>query len=358
MNYIIHLTEDCNLNCRYCYEKNKSQDEIPFEYIKRIIDNESNNVEGYSVITFYGGEPLIKKNLIKDTIEYVKTHKTKKKFYYGITTNGILLDDEFLKYMSKNNFINVAYSFDGIEEAHNLNRVSHNGEGTYKMVYKNAKKLLKYFKGAVAMCVITKNNIKYLAESVKHLIDIGFFRINILFDYSGNWKDEDLTEIKKQCTDVGQVYYEMMAQEKDILIPLFDEKIKTHIQTGYNCNNDCNLGIRSVNVGVDGKYYPCTQFVKNPKYVIGNVKDGIDIEARAKLLERAHKEIDTCKSCSINKRCKHTCACKNYVITNEIDKLSPLVCEIERIVIDVADEVAEELYAIKSKTFMRKFYTK
>lgn len=358
MNYIIHLTEECNLKCKYCYEKNKSHGEIPFDYIKNIINNESKNEDRYSVITFYGGEPLLKKNLIRNTIEYVKAHKIKKKFYYGITTNGIFLDDKFLKYMKKNNFVNVAYSIDGIEEAHNLNRVLHNGEGTYESVYKNAKKLLKYFKDAVAMCVVTKNNIKYLSKSVRHLINLGFSHVNILFDYSEEWQEEDLVEIKKQYRDIGQVYYEMMVQEKNIFIPLVDEKIKTHIKNNYNCNKDCSFGIKSVNVGIDGKYYPCTQFVKNSKYVIGNVKDGIDIEARAKLLERAHKEIDTCKDCFINRRCKHTCACKNYAVTNEIDQLSPLVCEMERIAIEVADDVAEKLYAIKSKIFMKKFYTK
>ena len=37
MNYIIHLTQRCNLRCKYCYE-NKKEKEINFENIQQLID--------------------------------------------------------------------------------------------------------------------------------------------------------------------------------------------------------------------------------------------------------------------------------------------------------------------------------
>ena len=39
MNYILHLTDSCNLNCKYCYQ-NKSNNELFIENIKHIIDYE------------------------------------------------------------------------------------------------------------------------------------------------------------------------------------------------------------------------------------------------------------------------------------------------------------------------------
>ena len=62
MNYIVHLTQACNLRCKYCYE-NKKEKEIEFNKIQLLIDNEINEKSDYSVITFYGGEPLLKKDL-------------------------------------------------------------------------------------------------------------------------------------------------------------------------------------------------------------------------------------------------------------------------------------------------------
>ena len=65
MNYVVHLTEGCNLRCKYCYENryyNKINNEICFENIKTIIDREADYASAKCFITFYGGEPLLKKN--------------------------------------------------------------------------------------------------------------------------------------------------------------------------------------------------------------------------------------------------------------------------------------------------------
>ena len=97
MEYIIHLTDSCNLNCTYCYE-NKKIKNISFESIKAICDYEINQNSKYVNIVFYGGEPLLQKNLITQTIDYIKSKKSKTIFYFGITTNGTLIDKKFIKY--------------------------------------------------------------------------------------------------------------------------------------------------------------------------------------------------------------------------------------------------------------------
>jgi uncharacterized radical SAM superfamily Fe-S cluster-containing enzyme len=51
-------------------------------------------------IIFFGGEPLLKKDLIKETIAYCKSKEKSQEayFHYKVTTNGILLDEAFLEY--------------------------------------------------------------------------------------------------------------------------------------------------------------------------------------------------------------------------------------------------------------------
>lgn len=41
MEYIIHLTEKCNLNCTYCYGNKRNKD-ISFENIKNVVNNVEN----------------------------------------------------------------------------------------------------------------------------------------------------------------------------------------------------------------------------------------------------------------------------------------------------------------------------
>lgn len=357
MEYIIHLTERCNLNCKYCYEKKKNTD-ISFEDIKRLVDYEIGRKEKYSTIVFYGGEPLLQKNIIKDTINYINSQKSKTEFYYGITTNGTLLDDDFIKYMKENNFINIGYSIDGMKETQDLNRLTIDGKETFDIVEENAKKLLKTFNSAVAMSVITKNNLKQLSENIEYLIEIGFKYINLLFDYLQDWQDDDLEEIRKQYNQIAEIYANKILKEYDVEILLIDEKIKTYVKDEYNCNEDCKFGMKTINVGTDGNFYPCMQFVNDKKYIIGNCKDGIDEKARENLINSAKKEYEICKNCTIRKRCKHTCGCRNYILTNDINELSPIICETERIIIEASDKMAEKLYKKNSKLFMQKYYNK
>lgn len=357
MNYIIHLTQSCNLRCKYCYEKDK-EGNISFENIQQLIDNEIKEKKESTILTFYGGEPLLKKNLIYNTIEYIKQKGMTNKFFYGMTTNGTLLDDEFITFIKNNNFLDIAYSFDGVKQVQNLNRVTIDGDETFDVVEKNAKKLLKSHKKVVAMVVVTKNNVKMLKENIIYLLNIGFKKFNLLFDYSQDWQDEDLEIIEEQYRQVAQIYYKKIIEEEDIQFFVFDEKIKSYIQTGFNCNEECVLGVKSINIGIDGNFYPCMQFVNRKEYIIGNCKTGINYELRKRLIESSHKENDICKECIIRKRCKHTCACVNLNTTNDINKIAPIICELEKIIIKISDEIAENLYREKSKLFVQKYYNK
>ena len=123
MNYTIHLTGRCNLRCKYCYE-NKKDTEASFDNIKALIDNEIKSNSNYSVITFYGGEPLLRKDLIYQTIDYINSKDSQTKFYFGMTTNGMLMDEEFIQYIKENEFVSIAYSFDGTKDVQNLNRIT------------------------------------------------------------------------------------------------------------------------------------------------------------------------------------------------------------------------------------------
>ena len=357
MNYVLHLTDDCNLNCKYCYEKDKYKHrKLSFENIKLVIDRETQQNSKFVGISFYGGEPLLEKDTIFKIVEYTNKLKTKTKFAFGMTTNGVLLDDVFINFIKNNNFLTIGYSFDGKKETQNLNRLTINNKGTFEIVEKNAIKLLATFKNVVAMVVVTKNNINELTENVNYLINLGFKTINLQFDFFADWNDEDLITIKENYNKVADLYIEKIKNEENVNIIVFDEKIRTYIKEEYNCNDDCQLGIKTINIGVDGNFYPCMQFVGENNYLIGNCKEGLDIEKRNNLIKNSHKEMDICKECKIKRRCKHLCCCKNYKTTNDINEVSALTCETERIVISIADRIATKLYKEDSKLFVQKFY--
>ncbi len=98
-NYVrISLIDKCNLNCIYCnpsntftkYESNKSI--LSYEELYRLIQILLRDLE-IKKIRFTGGEPLIRKNVIK-LFEMISSLQNKYNFEVGITTNGTQLLDK------------------------------------------------------------------------------------------------------------------------------------------------------------------------------------------------------------------------------------------------------------------------
>ena len=46
------------------------------------------------------------------------------------------------------------------------------------------------------------------------------------------------------------------------------------------------------------------------------------------------------------------------MLTKDVNELSPVICETEKILIEAADRIAEKLYKQNSKMFIQRFYNK
>ena len=357
MNYTFHLTEKCNLNCTYCYEGEKGSHELPFLDIKKVLDNEVKNGSKKCQISFFGGEPLLKKELIYEVINYADELEKNNdiKFSYSITTNATLIDKDFIKLAKKKDFL-IGISLDGNKETHNKNRSTYSGEETFDLVSDNTRLLLKSVHRVVAMPVITKNNYKDMVENVCYLFSVGFKHVNCAFDYTANWEDKDIEPLRKEYEKLADVYYEKTKNNNDFSLLPFDNKINTHVKS-ENCEERCVIATRHINVSSDGKFYPCMQYVGKNKYQIGDIHSGLDFKKIEELREYAIKNHnDICRECKIRNRCSHTCGCLNIITTGDFSKISALICETERMIIEISDRVAEKLYKEGSTEFYRKKY--
>ena len=89
------VTHQCNLNCIYCYESSRDKQLADAEKIKGIIAEYLNNEELEEVnIDFFGGEPWLKFDLIREVCEWVWDRKWKNKYIFYTTTNGTLVHGE------------------------------------------------------------------------------------------------------------------------------------------------------------------------------------------------------------------------------------------------------------------------
>lgn len=145
---ILQVTQNCNLRCAYCAYSGRYNNRVhnnkvmDWETAKESLDYLfSHSSELKSVhIGFYGGEPLLCFDLIRQCVEYVKECYGDRTVTYGITTNGTLLTIETGQYLSKHNFA-ITVSLDGSKKDHDKNRVFASGGGSFDTIMHNIKAL-------------------------------------------------------------------------------------------------------------------------------------------------------------------------------------------------------------------------
>lgn len=185
------MTEICNLNCLYCtYGKlystvNRKNTNISFNLIRKILFylnekmNSTLNVSNLNpfYISFYGGEPLVNFEGIKETVDLVEKMKfSNNVIFFSMTTNGFFLD-KYMDYLKEHNF-RLLISLDGDKEGNRL-RVDHNGKSQFDKVFGNVKSLQAkypdYFKRNVNFnAVLNRHNS---VESITDFIETHFEKI-------------------------------------------------------------------------------------------------------------------------------------------------------------------------------------
>lgn len=355
MHLTLHITNKCNLRCKYCYVR-QGGESITHETAFAAVDMAAESKKPCGLV-FFGGEPLLERELIYDIIEYSQKirKETGQTFYYKITTNGTLLDEDFLKFSSGINMM-VGFSHDGY--AQDDCRIFSDGTGTAEILEKKIPLLLKYQPYAVAMCTVNPETVSKLAQSAEWLFNQGFRYITISpnYDKSAKWDKKSIATLETEYKKLAELYIKWTRENIKFYLSCFEMKILSHLRGEKYCEDRCQLGRKQVSVAPNGKLYPCVQFLDDAEFEMGDVFSGIDAEKRKIIEEKGSVISPDCEKCAINKRCNHTCGCLNRQATGSIGEISPVQCAHERILLPIADSIAEKLYKERNTLFIHKHY--
>jgi uncharacterized protein len=288
-NITFVVTEDCQLECKYCYlvGKNKSG-KMEFDVARKAIDyllSEKEFItESSVVLDFIGGEPLIEIDLIDKICDYFKlkayeeNHPWFNSYRFSFSTNGLMYSDKRVQdFISKNkSHVSIQITIDGTKIKHNLQRVYPNGKGSYDNVVKNIPLWQKQFPETSTKVTISSDDIPYIKDSVLHIWGLGIKEVNINVVFENAWKPGDDELFEEQ------------------LVSLADEIIKKKLYENYSCSffnktigypynqnmNWCGAG-KMLAVDFTGNFYPCIRFVNfslqnREGLLLGNYIDGID----------------------------------------------------------------------------------
>ena len=365
MNMTLHLTDACNLRCRYCYQT-RSPERMTEETARKAIDLSRSGGEGvlakgdtaHTGVCFFGGEPLLMRGLIEDTVAYANEihEKTGHAFFFRLVTNGILLDESFLEFAAKNR-IGLGFSHDGLMQ--DDARIFPDGTGTAAILEEKIPLLLKYLPDTMVMCTVYPASVGKFADSVEWLFAKGFRKIYTIpmLGAAADWTDERILELDRQYGKISDLYVKWTREGTDFDFPVFDNKIASHILGDAYRHRTCRFGIRQVSVAPDGGIYPCIQFVGDPLSRMGSVDEGIFHGSVPRAVLEERNEPDTCLLCTLKSRCKYNCRCQNKQMSGSPDRVSPFTCAHEKMLIKYADRAADRLFEEKNETFIRKQYT-
>lgn len=151
---VFEVTDGCNLKCKYCgygefYDKCDDRNNqffplkkafIMLDYLKEFWVSGKNRSYSQKIdIAFYGGEPLLNIDFIKQVVNYVERLEVpSKSFTFSMTTNGVLLG-KHIDYLIDKDF-HLLISLDGNEQS-NSYRVDHSGNNSFKRVFNNVRKV-------------------------------------------------------------------------------------------------------------------------------------------------------------------------------------------------------------------------
>lgn len=353
----LHVAHTCNLNCAYCFaSQGKYQGDralMSFEVGKQALDFlvEHSGTRRNLEVDFFGGEPLMNWEVVKQLVEYARSieKEKNKNFRFTLTTNGVLIDDDVIDFANRE-MSNVVLSLDGRKEINDLTRVDYAGNGSYDRIVPKFQKLVKarggknyYMRGT-----FTHANPDF-TNDVFHMADLGFTELSM---EPVVCKSDDPAALTKEDIEIVKEQYEILA--KDMLRREKDGKPITFyhymidLTEGpciYKRISGCGSGTEYMAVTPWGDLYPCHQFVGDTEFKLGDVWQGVTNNALRDDFRScnvyARKE---CGDCWAKLYCSGGCAANAYHATGSIKGIYESGCELfkKRIECAIMMKVAEE----------------
>lgn len=362
LSVAFHLTHNCNLRCSYCYTGAKFGSGMTHEVAERAVDFALQEARaqnaGHLEAIFFGGEPLMKLVLLCEIADRLNQKCSGLRISFKMSTNGTLLTNRAVRELARRR-VYVSMSLDGAPETQMQQRPQSAGHDMTSVLDAATDRLLAWNPCANANCVITPQSADLLDASVQWIFARGFVYVSTALDYAANWTRDDLKKLRRAYERLADWYFERTMSGDKLYLSCFDDRIRSRTRGPLERSERCHIGHRQFSIAPSGRLYPCVLFVRDDEDLamsIGDVFSGFDATRRSELAGCSEEPKSECSGCALIDRCSSWCACVNWQSTGRLDRASPLVCEHERLLIPIADRLANRLWRRRSAVFLHKHY--
>lgn len=338
----LHVAHDCNLRCKYCFagtgdfghDRSLMSKEVGEKAVDFIIAGSGRRK--HCEIDFFGGEPLMNMPVVKHVVDYVRKREkeTGKEFKLTLTTNGVLLHDENIKYLNDNN-ISLVLSLDGRKAVHDNMRPDVAGKGSYEKILANFKKAVaareneNYFLRGT----FTAYNLDFAAD-VLDMAEQGFDLLSVepVVAKECNYAIEEkhLPRLFAEYEKLAKVFLERKVQGKGFFFFHFNVDINNGPCVAKRLSG-CGAGHEYFAVAPDGSLYPCHQFVGREQYLLGNLTDGVTNKDITQYFRQSHVlNKPECSECWARFYCSGGCHANADLFNGDIRKPYKIGCELQK----------------------------
>ncbi len=330
-------TDRCNLNCGYCYipeALRRDGEHMPQERLLQALEMlkayfSEHLPEGTRPqVIFHGAEPMLNRDAVFAGIERYGDD-----FVFGIQTNGTLLDDEAIAFLTSRG-VSVGLSLDGpVAEVADRSRRNWAGDGVSEKVVAALERLKGYPNYSV-ICTATLDNMEALSDTVDflHALDVPTCMLNPVrctLPRSRTSKPEDgvLSEHYLKALDRTYSLYEktgrklVVANFANVLISILAPAARRLM-----CDiSPCGGGRCFFALSAAGDLFPCSEFIGIPEFCGGNLFAGelraaLESPAFLKVTGRTIEEIEPCNRCAVRHFCGSPCPAEAHEMNGAMNR--------------------------------------
>lgn len=366
---ILNLSDACNLACKYCYANEGSYGQetyiknMKFDTLKKVYKRVSTLYpEGVGQIQFFGGEPLLNKEVLFSSVKWIKEYSKalgQESPMFTMVTNGTLIDEECIDFFNEH-FTSITLSLDGIKEINDEKRFYNNRNDS---VYDNVLKVIELMnsnnrdfniciEGTIHDSHIHKFEEQGTIESYSTLtgLDVDLVHISPLIDS----KDQSPEVIKSYCNFFQKwVENEFKSEIKNTKTKMVANLMYTSKQK-KTVGNGCGATDTDIASDTNGIMYPCFMFIGESKFSIGSPSENLELQQMklSNIREELRKanENNECNNCWSKPVCSKSyghCIGARFLSHGDIAKPNKTACEIGKTVIENVFAQTYEKYGMK-----------
>jgi len=344
MFFHVMLTTECNLQCRYCF--GETYEDFDDDFADFDVDYALPRKANYDfgllaefcgqdpacILTFYGGEPLLCTEAIKQIMDLAKPR------HFMVQTNGLLLDKLEPEYV--NRFHTILVSLDGDEALTDYYR----GKGTFRKVMDNVRLIVQNgFRGELIarMTVMEQTDIykqvtwlvgnsEFPFSSVHWQLNAGFWANDYARrDFKGWSTNSYVPGVER----LARFWVDQMQEKRAVLrlYPLLG--VANSLLSNEDSKLRCGGGWINYAIQTDGQIIPCSTMWGMKNYYLGHIAHANPLELKKIFVS------SPCTECDILNVCGGRCLYANITKRWSKDAYATVCSTVRRLVNAVKTEL-------------------